>query len=335
MMAPTIGRQDLRDWLHNIARDRLLIAPVQMEGAYYFRAVRSADEVALDYTQSTVSPKEWFFPRADTLFTVVPRDGSVALEPPGVPGRRVLFGIRPCDARALAVLDRPFLMEPADNLYQERRANTILVGLACSAQPFPECFCTSLGGGPHEAEHVDLLLVESGDGYTATAVTDKGRELLAEAALGESREVPPPPQIANVVPTAGAAERLRLAFDDPYWQRLADRCLGCKMCTFLCPTCHCFDIRDCQVEGSTERVRCWDGCQSSHFTRLAGGHNPRGKKAARLRQYYAHKYLYFPERFGVVQCVGCGRCAHFCPVNIDIRETLAELHDLEVKLRGS
>ena len=330
MTLQRISRQDLLAWLNGLAAEATVLAPARVEDVYLFQPVAGAEEIALDYSQSTVPPKEWFFPRSETLFAIERLGGTYELKPPPAAGPRVLFGIRPCDARALAVLDRLFLAEPADNLYRERRESTALVGLACAKQQLPECFCTSLGSGPQEAANVDVLLAEAGEDYAVAVVTEKGRRLLAGAALREGGEMPPAPSLGNQVPTAGAGERLRLAFNADYWRRLADRCLGCKMCTYLCPTCHCFDIRDCEVEGRTERVRCWDGCQSAHFTKLAGGHNPRSSKAARLRQYYAHKYVYFPERFGVTQCVGCGRCAHHCPVNIDIRETLRDLRALEV-----
>lgn len=330
MMTQRITRQGLLDWLNGVIANTTVLAPVQVEGVYLFRPVAKAEDIALDYSQSTVPPKEWFFSRADTLFTIERLDRTYELKPPEAAGPRLLFGIRPCDARALAILDRLFLAEPADSLYEERRQNTVLVGLACAKQELPECFCTSLGGGPQEAANVDVLLAETGEDYVATVVTEKGHSLLAEARLQGGGEMPPAPSLSNQVPTAGAAERLRQVFNASYWRRLADRCLGCKMCTYLCPSCHCFDIRDCDVEGRTERVRCWDSCQSALFTKLAGGHNPRPTKAARLRQFYAHKFVYFPERFGVTQCVGCGRCAHFCPVNIDIRETLRDLQTLEV-----
>ncbi|MCL5108989.1 MAG: 4Fe-4S dicluster domain-containing protein [Chloroflexi bacterium] len=335
MTAQRITRQGLLDWLNGVAAKATLIAPVRVEGIYLFRPIVKIEDIALDYSQSTVPPKEWLFPRSDTLFTIERLDRAYELKPPAAAGPRVLFGIRPCDARALAILDRLFLAEPADNLYEERRQNTVLVGLACARQQLPECFCTSLGGGPQEAANVDVLLAGAGEAYTVTVATEKGQQLLSGATLRDGGEMPPAPSLSNQVPTAGMAERLRLAFNSSYWQRLADRCLGCKMCTYLCPTCHCFDIRDCDVGGHAERVRCWDGCQSALFTKLAGGHNPRASKAARLRQFYAHKYLYFPERFGVTQCVGCGRCAHFCPVNIDIRETLRDLQTLEVCPHGS
>jgi ferredoxin len=47
-----------------------------------------------------------------------------------------------------------------------------------------------------------------------------------------------------------------------------------------------------------------------------------------LRQRFAHKLLYFPERYGALACTGCGRCIRACPVNIDIREVILDLQSL-------
>lgn len=345
--------QGLRDWLNGLASSRTLIAPRTEKGRTLFRPVGGADEIDFDYTQSVVPPKEWFFPRTEALFTF-DADGR-AIELPVVRGPRVIFGIRPCDARALALLDRPFGMEPADSLWETRRKETALIGLACDRQQLPECFCASVRGGPRDSAHVDVLAVKTAGGYALEAASERGEALLRGAGGEFDGVLPPPPDVVGDVPAGGADRRILALFDSPYWERLADRCLGCRMCSFLCPTCHCFDVRDYEVDGRLERDRCWDGCQSKHFTKLAGGHNPRGTKGARLRQFYAHKYLYFPERFfpekaGAVRasgrggepesvagdgareaaCVGCGRCAHYCPANIDIRETLRDLQRLEV-----
>jgi sulfhydrogenase subunit beta (sulfur reductase) len=328
MMTEIMTGQGLRDWLSGLASRHTLIAPRSARGRSYFQPVGGVEEIDFEYSQSTVPPKEWFFPRTDRLFTIEMDGPEIRL--PEAPGPRVMFGIRPCDAKALSVLDRLFLAEPADGLYEARRRETALIGLACGKQQMAECFCTSLGGGPRDGAHVDVLLVEAEGGYAVQVTTERGRGLLEGAALAEGGAMPPAPAIEDEVPTAGMSERIRSVFNAEYWERLADRCIGCRMCSFVCPTCHCFDVRDYGVEGEMERARCWDGCQSSHFTKLAGGHNPRGTKTARLRQFYAHKYAYFPERFGVTQCVGCGRCAHYCPVNIDIRETLRDLQRLEV-----
>jgi NAD-dependent dihydropyrimidine dehydrogenase PreA subunit len=61
------------------------------------------------------------------------------------------------------------------------------------------------------------------------------------------------------------------------------------------------------------------------FTKEASGHNPRPTGRTRLRQRVMHKFNYFVEVHDEMACVGCGRCVRSCPVNIDIREVLAEL----------
>ncbi|HDL85036.1 MAG TPA: 4Fe-4S ferredoxin, partial [Candidatus Acetothermia bacterium] len=44
----------------------------------------------------------------------------------------------------------------------------------------------------------------------------------------------------------------------------------------------------------------------------------------RYRQRLMHKFKYYPENFGKILCVGCGRCIEHCPVSIDITESLSK-----------
>jgi len=103
------------------------------------------------------------------------------------------------------------------------------------------------------------------------------------------------------------------------------------MCSYVCPTCYCFDVRDYTDKGKIERVRSWESCQSPGFTKIAGGYDPRANKGSRLRQRFGHKLIYFPEHFGPLHCIGCGRCVRACPVNIDIREIIQDVQKLGVK----
>jgi formate hydrogenlyase subunit 6/NADH:ubiquinone oxidoreductase subunit I len=111
-------------------------------------------------------------------------------------------------------------------------------------------------------------------------------------------------------------------FEDPIWNRLTESCIGCGACTYLCPTCHCFDIADEQHHYQGRRIRTWDSCQYPQFTRHASGHNPRPARKHRLRQRFMHKFSYTVEKSGDIYCVGCGRCVVHCPVNLDIREVI-------------
>ena len=112
--------------------------------------------------------------------------------------------------------------------------------------------------------------------------------------------------------------------------RHGERCLSCRICTYVCPTCRCFDVTDRVVAeraGVTriERIRAWDACTSTNYRRIAGGHNPRPTKPERLRNRFYCKFCYYPEDFGPLGCVGCGRCIVSCPVDIDITEVLQDV----------
>ena len=126
-----------------------------------------------------------------------------------------------------------------------------------------------------------------------------------------------------VLDFSGVKEKADASFDSPVWERIARICLGCGVCTYVCPTCHCFDITDETAGTGGVRLRTWDACQYPLYTMHASGHNPRPAKRARMRQRIMHKYSYTVDTAGTVSCTGCGRCVRQCPVNLDIRQMLA------------
>jgi ferredoxin len=304
-----------------------VIAPARRAGQVVFREVARGDEVAWDAGRADFSAKEHFLPASEAIVTWQPTESGVKAEAPLLGRPQVLLGARPCDAHALEVMDRLFLDDPVDVYYAERRAKTTLVGLACADGPWEGCFCTTVGGGPAERRHLDVLLTPADGGYAVDVVSEKGRALVASArleALG-GRTPKRAPDVAAL--EVAAADAWRRRFDDSYWGELAERCLGCRTCTYDCPVCYCFDVRDRRLaDGRIERLRCWDSCQGALCFAIAGGHNPRPTQAQRLRQRYMHKFLYYPAREGgATLCVGCGRCVVQCPVNVDIREVLAHV----------
>ncbi len=296
---------------------------------------RRGEPLTLKYGNLLQSPKALFLPQNQTL--LVFKDGK--WEEPSLPdGMRFLFGIRPCDARALLLLDQVFLdgdRPSADPYYSRLRETTMVVAVACT-QALSSCFCTSVGGGPGDGAGADVLAVDLQTDLLLRPQTGRGRELLSsvadlmgeatEEAVEESQE-----RIRSVegqvgrVRTDDSIRRLREAFDSPLWDTVGRTCLGCGTCSYLCPTCYCFDITDEIRAGRGRRVRTWDCCAYAGFTLQASGHNPRPSPRERCRQRIMHKFRYSVESFATPFCVGCGRCIRSCPAALDLRATLRDL----------
>jgi len=180
------------------------------------------------------------------------------------------------------------------------------------------------------------MLTEIGDEFLVEAVTDKGKELLSKTSLvqvatradkaraKEARDSAGA-RVTRKIDTEGIYEKLRASFEDEdFWERVSAKCLGCGICTFLCPTCYCFDISDELVDKRGARFRSWDSCAFPLYTKMPM-ENPRQEKWRRLRQKVCHKYEFYPDSFDVIACTGCGRCIRLCPVNWDITRVLANL----------
>ena len=320
----------LRAWLDRLAAETDLVGPRNVDGHILYRPVSSGGEVVLDFQRPELSAKDHLLPATEILLEIEQHGQDVALEEVLPKRTQVVFGIRPCDAHGLAAIDALFLeQDPPDLHYQRQRERTTLVGLAC-AKMWEGCFCTSVGGAPDDASHVDVLLRAADGGYGVEPVTEKGEAILEGLASEERKgEVVRPQTDAELVPTV-PPDKWRPLFDHEMWMRHGERCLSCRICTYACPTCRCFDVAERVTAvraGSTyvERIRVWDACTGTNYRRVAGGHNPRPTKPERLRIRFICKFCYYPEDFDPLGCVGCGRCIVSCPVDIDITEVLRDV----------
>jgi ferredoxin len=267
-------------------------------------------------------------------------DAHILKEIPQDPMPRVVFGIRPCDARAFQLVDANFdTPSYQDPWWVNAREMTTFVGLGCT-DPCSTCFCTAVEGGPFDTAGLDLLLTEVGEGFLVKVLTNKGEALVNTSDAFEpvsadlvEKAVPVEKTAARAIESQVDISRLAsldmtTLYEEPFWDDVAFSCINCGTCTFLCPTCWCFDIQDETHGAAGTRMRNWDSCMFPLFTLHASGHNPRSQKVQRVRQRFMHKLKYYVDTYEKgVACVGCGRCVQYCPVNIDIREVIRLMND--------
>ncbi len=328
-----IAKNELPGLLDKLASEYEVYAPVK-QGAYsLFKKIESGSEAYFGHANSKIPPKGVLFPQSERLFSYTMTGEGARLEECIDSGKKVVVGLRPCDAKSLLLLDNVFDNDKyRDPYYLTRRENTLLVGMAC-VDPAATCFCTSMGSGPFDTAGLDLLLTDIGDSYLLEAVSERGGALAAKIGIGAAGEADraaaakarDAAQVVCKVNTEGLKAKLDVNFYDPIWDRFHEKCLGCAACTYSCPTCHCFDIVDEAVDSNGCRVRNWDSCMFPLFTLHGSGHNPRPSGKERMRQRVMHKFKYFVDNFNQTACVGCGRCIKNCPVNLDIREILADI----------
>jgi ferredoxin len=330
-----ISQADLSTLLDNLAESQTLYAPRQVEGVLLYRPVQDSADITWHFIRPALSIKEAFFPATDRLLSIEKTGQHVYLNETLPEGPQVIFGVRPCDARGLKILDAMFLNDPVDPYYARRRKDTTLIGLACREMG-ETCFCTSVGGFPDDPQDTDVMLTETDGGYLVQIVTEKGQVLIGDRVKPVHGELVIPPIAPSIsasrIPSPQAID-WPSRFHDAYWESLAERCLSCRICGYSCPTCRCFIVRDEAIQGDDgrkefERIRCWDTCTSPAYRRIAGGHNPRAAKSQRLRNRFMCKFHYYGEQYGPMACTGCGRCIELCPVNIDIGEVLADLAEV-------
>ena len=326
-----IKKSDLAALFARISEQNDLFLPVKSAGKTNFAAWDEAANVDLDTLKTVKSPKDTFFPQSENLYSCSREDGKIKIDPAKLTDAPfVIFGIRACDVRAIDVLDRVFLSDPVDSYYAARREHGILVSYACH-NPDTSCFCKAFGIDA-AAPAGDVVTWMVGDELYWEAKTEKGealtaqvRDLLTEgdAAVVEAEQVAIRAIIeklpnSNLSLEGWGAEAADARFDSPIWEQLYKPCLACGTCTFVCPTCQCYDIKDYTTGNGVQRFRCWDSCMYSDFTMMAHGTN-RPTQKERFRQRFMHKLVYFPaNNDGVYGCVGCGRCLAKCPISMNI-----------------
>jgi len=336
-----LKKDKLSGIVKKMAADKTVYAPVQDEDNVLFKVLGPGMEPLVSFANTKNAPKKVFFPHSELLlkYTRSPK-GMVFAAMPADEKEFVLFGVRPCDARSFALLDMLFDQEKwKDPYYIEKRKKGAVISLACVQPPYASCFCTSVDGSPTSTQGADILLTDLGESYLVEFITPKGEGLAAyfgEATAADAGAEAKKAEIAeksaaaiqSKIPGRAIKPILDVSFEHPFWDTIYGKCLACGTCTYMCPTCHCFDISD-EIKGDNGvRIRNWDSCMFPLFTKETSGHNPRTSQKQRWRQRLMHKFKYYVDNFDAIACVGCGRCVMSCPVNIDIRKIVTDISKL-------
>jgi sulfhydrogenase subunit beta (sulfur reductase) len=336
-------KSGLRKFYESIIEKNETYAPVEKFGKYDFKRVTTLTECDPDSPiAKTMSAKPLFFPKSAKVMkytaTSAGTEVTEADEDP-LTGKRVIIGVKHCDARSLQVLDHVYKWDYIDADYQKRRENTVIISSRCD-KAGTHCFCTSLDYDVENMDAFDVLIVNGlDDKVYIQAKSEKGEGFLKEqlsqqSAVGsqQSAEV----EMRTQYEAFTSSFRLKMdynevngklqkLFDSPEFENASRNCISCNTCAFICPTCHCFKVTDEKIKDTGVRYKSYDSCNNVYFTLMAGGHNPRNVKYRRWRQRSMHKFVYYKERFGVNLCVGCGKCTISCPVNISIFEVVNQV----------
>ena len=326
-----IAKENFSALFQLIAENSALYVPVRNGDQVNFANYTEEAQVDLNTLKTVKSPKDAFFPQSENLYTCYREGRKIKIEPEELVNQNfVVFGMKACDVKGVEVLDKVFLADPVDTFYAARRAHGTIVTMACH-EPEETCFCKVFGiDCANPVADVATWMVE-GDLYWK-ALTEKGEALTAvvasvledtdEAKVEEAKNaihaIVEKLPYSNLSLEGWNGDALSEKFDSPVWEELYKPCLACGTCTFVCPTCQCYDIKDYDTGHGIKRYRCWDSCMYSDFTMMAHGNN-RTSQMQRFRQRFMHKLVYFPaNNDGMYSCVGCGRCVEKCPSSLNI-----------------
>jgi len=335
----TVFISRLKPLMDAVAAKRDLYIPKRTGDYFVFDRYDPSEKsrVEINDIRACTPAKEFLFP---------PREIAARYPQPAQPPEIrpfAVFGLKDCDLRSIAILDKVFAAEDfADSVYIERREKMFIIASDCT-EPGESCFCCLFGGMPYSQAGFDLNISPIKDGFIVESGSKKGHGFLEEHSQLFA-DVPHVLLDERDAKRKAAEQKLRqrnstfnwgadigdavnTSQDAEIYDEQADKCIECQACTRVCPTCHCFLLYDGKQSDYFTKMKIWDSCMRFSYAAVAGGENPNKVLGDRMKHRLMHKFVHFVERYGVHMCVGCGRCVDADAGGMDLRQILNSLSE--------
>lgn len=319
-MSLSLHVTDLKNFFQEVEAKWPVFGPSQDKNSasstFRFKKLGNFSELSLDYRQTIIPPRKYLQPASEIVF----RFEKEKIFPP-INKMSVLFGLNRVDAEGIFYLDE-LMLKPLPDQVNESRRSFLKIVVIDSRQP-----------NNHQACDLYLQRV-SRDYYLVFPYSEFGQSLVKGkhfSRRGEVGTINTRHLQDEVIYHPRLDQIVEESRNHPVWDRLAQECLACGVCSYTCPLCHCFETED-NIEPSKDiakemkgsRIRRWDSCLLPEFNKVTF-HNFRPEIKDRIYNWYYHKFVRMPREYGFPGCVDCGRCIAFCPANINFREVLKEL----------
>ena len=122
-----IAYSKINELYAEIAKNLDLYLPVKKAGALNFAKYEDGADVDIESLQTVKSPKDLFFPQSEDMMAFKTDGKNIEIKDARkLVDKFVIFGVRACDLKSFEVLDKVFLAEPVDTMYQNKRENGII-----------------------------------------------------------------------------------------------------------------------------------------------------------------------------------------------------------------
>lgn len=325
-----IEKEKINGWVEELALKEPVFVPVRRGEESIFEKFDLEKEIDFDYLPTVCSAKEFFLPAREDTF-IFNKTGSGVKNSAGTKPF-ILFGLNYRDLEALEQLDEIMTKPNPDFFYFEKRNKATIIGLInnplfASRRTFPRADLIMLRINNEQYEAIPLTnkgvsLSKNGFFRKETALISSGGAKSDEV-MPQLRQLLLDPELLHDAVIWSWRQDLTI------WDELANLCLGCGICAYICPLCYCFSNEDeVSLDGKTcSRCRQWDACTLPKFAQISGGFNFHKTIRERYYNWYFHKFVRAYKEYGKSQCVGCGRCQKYCPAKIDIEKYLIRIVD--------